>query len=849
MKLPRPSLAGLLAVVLLGLAVTALVRQLSSISYDDLLASWASLPTIDLLAAGLLTLGNYVVLSFYDLLALRSIGRPLSYGRIAMASFISSAYTNNLGFAFLSGGSVRFSLYAAWGLSPLEIGKVIAFTSATLWLGLASVGGVALLAAGPLVPWPWARWLGMGLVACSAAYLAASVLWRKPLRIRGVEFSLPEPSVSLLQVAAGMLDWILAAAVLYALLPKTAGVTFPQFLAPFLVAMVLGVASQTPGGLGVFESAAMALLADKVQPAQLVASLLAFRLIYYLGPLLLGTVLLALRQTLHHAGGERQEVGRLLSIASFWAHALAPRVLAMAVFACGMILLVSGATPAIENRLGALDQVVPLPLMEVSHFIGSLTGLGLLILARGLQRRLDAAYYLTALFLVVGILASLFKGFDYEEATLLLVMLLALLPCHAAFYRKSSLLGEPYSAWWFVSVALVVGGSVGLGLFSYGEEQYSRRLWWQFTLLGDESRFLRSTVGVTVGFMLFALARLVAPMRQPRPATQPVDMQAVARIVAECPHSYANLAFLGDKSFLMSDSGQGFLMYAVEGQSWIAMGDPVCPPKERTELLWRFRELSDRYAGQAVFYEVGVANLPLYLDLGLSLLKMGEEAVVYLADFSMEGKSRKNFRNQMSKLEREGCTFEMVPPMDFDGILPGITAVSRAWMQEKSGREKRFSLGNFNPAYLRHFPTAVVRHGEERRIVAFANIWVGGETELSFDLMRYLDDAPAGVMDFLILKLLLWGKEQGFARFNLGMAPFSGIESRQLATIWNRFGSFLFQHGEAFYNFQGLRHYKEKFDPVWEPRYLACPGGMSLPRILANLTSLVSRGLTGAVGK
>jgi phosphatidylglycerol lysyltransferase len=104
-------------------------------------------------------------------------------------------------------------------------------------------------------------------------------------------------------------------------------------------------------------------------------------------------------------------------------------------------------------------------------------------------------------------------------------------------------------------------------------------------------------------------------------------------------------------------------------------------------------------------------------------------------------------------------------------------------------------------------------------------------------------------MDALFLELMLWGREQGYRWFNLGMAPLSGLEERTLAPPWNRAGAWIFRHGEHFYNFQGLRRYKEKFDPVWEPRYLACPGGLALPRVLADIAALIAGGLRGVVGR
>jgi phosphatidylglycerol lysyltransferase len=289
-------------------------------------------------------------------------------------------------------------------------------------------------------------------------------------------------------------------------------------------------------------------------------------------------------------------------------------------------------------------------------------------------------------------------------------------------------------------------------------------------------------------------------------------------------------------------------MYAVEGRSWIAMGDPVGPDLRWPELIWEFRELSDRYGGRTVFYEIGHQHLHLYLDLGLSLLKLGEEARVPLTAFSLEGGVRKGLRYTNRKLEKEGCRFEVIQPESVAALPDELKSISDAWLAEKSTAEKGFSLGFFQPDYIRRCPVALVIRNE--RIVAFANLWTGAQMEeLSLDLMRYLPEAPEGVMEFLFICLMLWGKEQGYRWFNLGMAPFSGLENRALAPLWNRLGAFVFRHGEHFYNFKGLRQYKEKFDPQWRPKYLASPGGLAWPQILANLATLISGGVKGVVAK
>jgi phosphatidylglycerol lysyltransferase len=222
--------------------------------------------------------------------------------------------------------------------------------------------------------------------------------------------------------------------------------------------------------------------------------------------------------------------------------------------------------------------------------------------------------------------------------------------------------------------------------------------------------------------------------------------------------------------------------------------------------------------------------------------------MIPLAQFSLDGGNRKALRRTRKDAVKAGATFEMIPPEDTHIFIPVMKQVSDEWLASKRTKEKGFSLGRFNERYLESFPAALVRVGDA--VVAFANVWVGADkSEISVDLMRYTSVAPPGVMEFLLIELMLWGKANGFERFNLGMAPLSGIENRSLAPLWNRVGALLFSRGEPFYNFQGLRQYKEKFDPLWEPRNLASPGGLVLPRILTNVASLISGGLVGVVSK
>ena len=833
-----------------ALALWGVHRALAGISYGTLWRAILSVSPGQIALAITCTLVGYVALTGYDVLALRYVRHPLDYLRTGLASFISFAFSNSVGLALLTGASVRTRLYSTWGLPTQVIGRVLAFGAATIWMGVFTIAGVALVTEpgviGELMGAP--QWLvvaaGVIPIAIVVLFLVWSGVGGRPLVIRGWRFTPPSLPMALAQLTVSVIEWLAAAGVLYALLPAGVRVSYPAFAGLFVVAQGLGLASYVPGGLGVFEATMLVLVGQRVPVDSLAGALLAFRALYYLFPLLGATALLAGAEGLRH----RQRLGRASSAVVGLVPAFAAPILAIGVFATGTILLLSGATPASRWRLELLRSLVPLPVLEASHFIASLVGGGLVLLAYGLYRRMSAAWVLTVGLLATGVVTSLLKGLDFEEATVAAIALLVLLPARDRFYRESSLLAEPWSPGWTVAVAVAIGTSVWLGFFAYRHVEYSSHLWWQFEFGADAPRFLRATVGTVSIALVLAMARLLRPVHLKPSAPSAADLDRASAIVASQSNAAANLALLGDKGLLFSQAGTAFLMYGVQGRSWVALGDPVGGDAETAELVWRFRELVDQEGGWPVFYQASRHHLPIYLEQGLTLAKIGEVARVALPEFSLEGSARARFRNWRNACERAGCKVEVLPTGSSDLLLEDLRRVSDDWLGAKRTREKRFSLGAFSPEYLRRFPIAVVRRHEQ--VVAFATLFLAGtKQEVTVDLMRYASDAPPNVMSYLFVHLMLWAKDQGFQWFDLGMAPLSGLESRAFAPLWNRIGSFVFRQGESFYNFQGLREYKDRFDPVWEPRYLVSPGGLALPFILTDIASLIGGGIQGVFAK
>lgn len=766
--------------------------------------------------------------------ARRQDGPVLPPTRTAWAAFLGYAYSQALGSPLVGRPPVRDRLYTAWGLTPEEVDRTVTGGRVTILVGLPVVLGWALLGlpgatldgvgtlSGDGLPARLLRLVGAGLLA-SVAFWAARV---------GRD--------ALLRLAISLAYWLASAGALFVLLPTSATPGFGAFVAVFALAWAGGLLSRVPASLGVFEALLLLLLPGTPGVASVLAAILTFRICYQFIPLLVAVGTVAVSEL----GARREGAGRALSVVGSGVSSAVPLVLAGAVFLAGTVLLLTGALP-----VGPVAGRLPLPLVELSHFLGSVAGTLLLILAWGLARRLDAAFTATLVLLGLGALLAGLRGGGLAPATVLLLVLILLLPARKEFFRPATLTGEPLSPDWFLGVGVVLTATLWLGFFAYRDVALTGELWWEFALRGDASRFLRGSVGAAAVLLVYAGVRLLRTPEPDDPDPEGLPEEEVAAVVASSSRASANLVWLQDKRVLFSKGRGAFVMYGIEGRSWVSMGDPVGDPDDFDDLVWMFRSRTYRHGGWPVFYQATPACLPLYVDAGLNLLKLGEEAVVDVQGFGLEGGARSGMRKAVRKAEKDGVSFRVLARDEVATALPRLRAISDAWLTAKRAREKAFSLGAFSEAYLARFPMVVAEH--EGAVVAFANLWLGREgTEFSLDLMRYdPTTSPQGVMQYLFARTLLWGKEKGYQRFSLGMAPLSGLEAGPLAPLSARLGAALYRHGEHFYNFQGLRAYKEKFDPVWEPRYLASPGGLALPRIVANIAALVSGGVRGVLGR
>jgi len=820
-------------VALLAFAVWSLGKEWGGFHLRDLnealqrIGPWHVGMALGLTAASLLCNASL------DLVALRWLGKGLPTGKVLGTALIAGSFSMNGGGTILGGGAIRMRFYGQYGLGGAEVAKITGFLLVAGWLGHALLAGVMMFWSPPVLAWlPETAGRAVGLVllvSCAGlCFLSASG--------RGRKFGwLPPPRVLLTAMAVSGLDWLFAGLALRVFLP--AAVPTPGFLAVTAVGQALGAASHVPGGVGVMELSITKFAAGMATPAAIAGALLTYRLTYYLIPFILAVTAVSAREVWmrrHWAKATVDTTGKAIS-------AIAPRLAGMTALAGGFVLMLSATTPMEVERRLILQNFVPLPFVEASHFLSSIAGTMMIVVASGLLRRVRAAWWIAVGMASGGIVFSMVKGFDWEEAIVLALFLGALLPFKDKFHRHAGIWTRRFSLHWWLLILSIVGLAVWFGFYTSRHVDYQNQLWWRYSFENDASRLLRGMAGSILILIVVALVQYFRPT-PPRVRQAHPGMEKIGQMVGATARCSAALSLMDDKEYLFNHDRTAFLMYGEQGRTRVAMADPVGDEEMFEGLYWRFVEQANDEGMRVAFYQVGASMIPVCVEMGLRIYKLGEEAMVPLDTFDIESSSSplKKFRKVMNRMERENWQFEIWPKETVAARIGELKEVSDAWLSHHSAKEKGFSLGRFSEDYLCRLPAAVMI--VEGKVVAFGNIWPGnGKDELSTDLMRHIPDAPNGVMDCLFVSMMLWGKEQGYKWFDLGMAPLSGLANNPFAPLWNRIGGLIYDKGEAFYNFNGLRSWKSKFQPVWHPRYLALSRAWDLPAAILDITTLIGK--------
>jgi phosphatidylglycerol lysyltransferase len=523
--------------------------------------------------------------------------------------------------------------------------------------------------------------------------------------------------------------------------------------------------------------------------------------------------------------------------------------LSLVVLGSGVISLFSVAGRALPARAAILREIFPLGFMHLSRFFTMLTGFALVILSINIYKRKKRAFQLAILLSILSIIFYLIKGLDYEEATVSLLLIVLLLLSRKTFTVQSSI---PSFGWEFIRLgfgilAALVYGAVGFWIldtrefginFTIGESIKQTVAF--LTLMGDPGIvprtrharwFLDSLNLMTATAMAYALFAVFRPVVY-RFRTHPLERKLAEETTAR--YGRAALDFFKywpDKTYFFSPSRQCYIAFRFGGGYAVVLGDPVGPEAEIEPTIQKFIEYCADNDWRIVFHQVLPDFLPIYRKLGFRKLKIGDDAIVDLPNFTLDGKEAKKLRHATNQLEKQGVRFTRYEPPITPEVLSQLKQVSDGWLQIPGRRERTFTLGLFDQDYVRLTPVyaAVDATG---KILAFMNVIPSFcKGEATIDLMRHLPDTPPGIMDYLFTKLFFAKKEEGFQRFNLGMAPMAGFSEHEEASAEERAVHYFMHQLNFLFSYQGLLHYKAKFATIWEPRYIIYRNVLNLPRV------------------
>lgn len=611
--------ATLFGLLLLVAAVWVVHREFRTLSVADVQRAIAAIPAQAVLAALSFSVLAYLVLAVYDWLGARYAGRPSSWPRALLASFCGYSLAHNIGFAAVSGAAVRYRLYSAWGYTPLEIGKVIGFTSLTFGLGGLVLGGAVLLFEPEVLPFADAvprlalQALSLPMFAVVVGYVLVS-RFRRSIRLFGHDVELPGVRIALAQTLLATADLAVTAAIFYVLLPPAEGLTYLRFVGIYLFAYAAGIAAHVPGGIGVFDGAILLGLAPYLGPAEVVGALLVFRLFYYIVPLFIAGALFA--------GFELSQRGLVLPrFVALGRGALPLEVPAMAglVALGGALLVFLGGLPpsaTVLKEWGGYEAAL------ASQFAASIVGSLLVVMAFGAARRLAIAWGGALFLLLNGALIAWLREEAWWTWGAFLLVAALLATMRRAFYRDSRLRVEPLSGEILLPLAAVTICGLTLALIA-NAPVVQGETWWEVVALEAAPAQLRFTVGLTAVLLLAGVFRLLRPARI---RAEPYDRATRARLAA----LGAATPEAAD-SVLWGEAGLAGLAFTRRGPVWIGQGDPAGEARDAVSAIWRFRDLCERNGARPAFLGIGPDYQRVYADIGLQTFEDPAQPGSFLA--------------------------------------------------------------------------------------------------------------------------------------------------------------------------------------------------------------------------
>ena len=502
-----------------------------------------------------------------------------------------------------------------------------------------------------------------------------------------------------------------------------------------------------------------------------------------------------------------------------------PVALAWAATVAGLISIVSALTPEEADRLRIVHGVLPPGVPNAARTVALALGLAMVFLSRGLARRKRRAWALAVVLVIASAIAHLAKGLDFEEATVHLLLLVALVRARRQFVAP----GDPATVLPLVQVsAALVVATLALTVGMYDTDAYSHRL------------------EVALALLVAALGfRALWLWLRPHPPVPPAgygERERAAELVQE--HGSDSLSYFSlrrDKSYFFSPSGRSFLAYRVLGGTALVAGDPIGDPAERAELIREFLRIAHLKAWRVAIAGASNEALADYAASGFRSLYLGDEAVIAPSTFSLEGRAIRKVRQSVSRLEKNGYAVRVLSTADADERLRcELRAVSEEW--RGNWPERGFTMA-MDALFLYPDTVLAVAIGPDGSVGGFLQLVPSPASEgYSLASMRRRRDTPNGLMEYLITETVDWARTHAVAELSLNFAVFADfLRADEDAGRWTRTVRFLLLKADRLFQVERLHSFNRKFFPHWRRRYFCFERWSDLP--LAGLAYLQAESL------
>ena len=795
-----------------SLVIVEITRLFKTISFDKIEEILLGLSPLEIICLALFGFMAVAPMIFYDKILNKELHQKQTLSYLLETSWTINSLNNMIGFAGLVDVGLRYSFYGDEERpekSMQGISRIIPYFMSGFSL-FALIGLVFTL----IFP------ISMGIKQYWPALLGASLYLPIVLfvsnRKKWTYFGQLGGKTILSLVLASVLDWACVIS-FFLLVGYILGYNLPIYdmIPLFMIAITIGIMSMIPGSMGSFDLIMVSgLVGLGIDKTQALSWLLVFRLFYYILPFCLGVVLF-----LKNMGRRLNE--KYLGIPQKVIEALSTIVLVWGLRLFGFFLIVSAIVPQELGHIPFLKELSPSTGQFVFQLPSIVLGVLFFLLARIVKRRLKFTLALTTGLGLVSLVYLNIGSFSLISS-IFLIKLLSLI-----WWKKDTFVRRHYIYAWedCCKDIIYIGGTLFLTLLLLGH--LNPHHVFQLNHLSHVTTHWLYLLSVSLVLVSLYVLLLRKSNQFKGEIGESFDKQRYQDFITTIPNINldAALAFLGDKYlYWYQEDGQDKVVFqfAIENNKCVVMSDPLAQSGYLEKGLSQFLADAEAANVAVIFYEVNQETTLLLHEYGYGFMKFGETAQVALEKFTIEGKHGKKFRTVVNKLENKGYQFEVLQPPFDEELLSVLKGISDSWLDGR--QEKGFSLGYFDEKYIQLAPIALVRD-EENKVQAFVTFLASnGPEEASIDLMRYhLRTAPNGIMDYLFVKLLLHFKEEGVIFFDLGMAPLSNVGTEKHSFLQEKVAYLIYAFTNRFYSFSGLRQYKQKFSPVWMPRYIAYP--------------------------